>query len=269
MVLNTTTPILLLHGLGGRVWTMSLFVAFLNRLGFTNIYTPQWPSATCDMPVGCINALAPQLDDWLSGSRDTSFVVIGNSMGGVLAYYLPLYGYNVSKAFYVVAPLNGSRAIQWMNSQASFGKLVAEKAVGEGSWSYLSQNHDLPQPNHAYWTMTRSLLDLSDDYRFDGHVFRQEAIIESERDVSGVGCHFDLAINPFFWRQIAARLHDPPRNFSSINEINESGRFVGELALMPMTLLLVAYLSFRLLLSWCRLVRQCFRAALAFYRQVS
>jgi pimeloyl-ACP methyl ester carboxylesterase len=261
MVLNTTAPILLLHGLGGRVWTMALFVSFLSQLGFTNVYTPQWPSVTCDMPGECINALAPQLDSWLNGSRDTSFVVIGNSMGGVLAYYLPRWGYNVSKAFYVATPLNGSRAVQWMNKQASFGQLVAEQAVGEGSWFYLSQNHYLAPPGHAYWTMTRSLLDLGDDYRFDGHVFHKEAVIESDRDVHGSGGHFDLAFNPFFWRQIVSRLHDPPRNFSSINEINLSGRFVGEVALMPVVLLLVLYLFLQMVLAFCRIVKRHFQVA--------
>lgn len=265
MVLNITTPILLLHGLGGRVWTMALFVSFLSQLGFTNVYTPQWPSVTCDMPGECINALAPQLDSWLNGSRDTSFVVIGNSMGGVLAYHLPRWGYNISKAFYVAAPLNGSRAVQWMNRQASFGQLVAEQAVGEGSWFYLSQNHYLAPPDHTYWTMTRSLLDLGDDYRFDGHVFHKEAVIESDRDVHGSGSHFDLAINPFFWSQIAIRLHDPPRNVSAAHEIKESYRLLGAIAFMLAMFLVAVFFFFWFSWLFFGLAIQSIKAALAFF----
>jgi hypothetical protein len=162
------------------------------------------------MPGGCVMGLEASLAGMLNKSEP--MVVIGNSMGGVLAYHLPQYGWNVQQAFYVASPLNGSSMLRWManaekpeSERGSFWPRVAKEMVYAGPYEYLIKGHELAAPSHPYWTVTPRL-DLA-GIQSDGYVTVSDATLENDRDValhhSG---HFALAMDPRAWIAIASRM---------------------------------------------------------------
>lgn len=201
-------PILLLHGLGERTFTFYLFLEYLRQLDITNVVTPHWPANTCQMPDECVAQLESSTAGLLNKSEP--MIVIGNSMGGVLAYHLPNYGWNVQKAFYVAAPLNGTYIVKQLREWERAGSIntgYARALVGKGAVDYLSSGHDLQPPNHSYWTITPRLPYLS---YTDSHILVEEGIIEDTRNVPITwSSHFALAIDGRAWSEITARIVVP------------------------------------------------------------
>lgn len=200
--------VVLLHGLGERTWTLGAFEWYMQLTGIITVHKPYWPANSCLMPDECLPLLSAEMKRTLDPSNP--IVVVGNSMGGVAAYYLPAYGWNVDKAFYVGAPLHGSKllrdSLEWFSNSSleRAGNWLAHQAVGKGPFEYLASYHDLYPPRHSYWTIS-PILPFSRD--FDGHVYSSDSILEKSHSlVVPYASHFSLLYECRIWNMILGRI---------------------------------------------------------------
>lgn len=200
--------VVLLHGLGERTWTLDFFAAYIRMDGLIKVHTPNWPANSCRMPDECLPLLSKEMKRTLDPAQP--IVVVGNSMGGVAAYYLPEYGWNVDKAFYVAAPLHGSLLLRETlertanTSWEAAGSWLARHSVGAGPFKYLSRYWDLYPPWHSYWTVSPVLPGFDE---FDGHVFRSDTVLEESHALTVYqGSHFSLLYDCRLWNMILGRI---------------------------------------------------------------
>lgn len=226
---------------------MFLFVQYLTTLNFT-VHTPHWEANSCHMPGGCVLSLEKDLAGQLNKSEP--LIVIGNSMGGVLAYHLPQFGWNVQKAFYVAAPLTGSAAIRWTTREVS--RFMAESLVGAEPYVYLSEFHKIPPPQHEYWTITPRLF-TSD---FDTHVWTEDSVLDPSRDLPiYFSSHFGLIADSRLWREIAGRIvEDFPHSLSE--EQHSSIKLISIAPLTIVASVISIFLTLPTLWCWSRKRKQ-------------
>lgn len=197
-----TIPIVILHGLGERTWTMALFILWLQGHGYNNIHTPHWPANSCEMPDTCIPALVDSLQKEVG--KNESIILIGNSMGGVAATFLENEGWKVETMILVAAPVHGASSMpsaeimcyvtwQWAKGKSCVG------AEYEGPYKYLSNLEKRNPPNSTYWTITPSVYQ-----GFDGNVHREDAVFEESRNIDMFSHHFALAMDPRMWYTVTS-----------------------------------------------------------------
>lgn len=192
--MNNTTPVVVLHGLGERARTLSLFIWFLQWIGFNTVVTPHWPANTCELDV-CLDALDASLQQHIK--KKTPIFVIGNSMGGVMAMHLHTRGWTIKKAIAVAAPLNGAGIFRWLESIAPTSLFDIFYQPGH---AYLRRTEKLPAPPHPYHT-------LSFGPGFDGNVFEADTVVDNKQHTKFlVGTHFSLAVDPRVWMWIKEQI---------------------------------------------------------------
>jgi pimeloyl-ACP methyl ester carboxylesterase len=192
---NMTLPIILLHGLGERTWTMGLFVWYLNFCGWDRVYTPHWPANTCRL-TECIQIIDKTLPNYIS--REEPFVVIGNSMGGVMANYLHTCDWNITASISVASPLNGARLYRFWEY---YIPLTLFNIFHLPGYDYLRLDSPALAPPHPYHTFSFSFLG-----KFDGNVFGSDAKIDDKHHTSLDGMHWSLGIDPFAMYYIAQQV---------------------------------------------------------------
>lgn len=191
-------PVFVLHGLGERTWTMSPFVWFLNAQGWSRVYTPHWPANTCLLEE-CLDALDKEMQ--LYANKSEPIMVIGNSMGGVMAYHLHTRGWNILVSYSVAAPIKGSRLYRMLKSTVPS---VVFDFFHQPGHDYLERTEQPPAPSHPWFTLGFHL-----GIEFDLHVFLSD--MPSTNHDSMPGTHFSLAYDPFVWGYLerGLKLHLP------------------------------------------------------------
>jgi hypothetical protein len=190
-----TTPIIILHGLGNRAWTLILLEWYLRWCGFKRVYRPQY-NADTDPEVAC-SYLSKPLTEFLNGNARTPIVVIGNSMGGLVGSKLKGFGFNVSLLITINSPLNGARLLRQLDSWVP--TRVMDVCGGNSqTYTYLKTTMKASIPNHPYKTISTSLPFMS----FDGMVYREDAMIEPEHHTDiPWGSHHTVIFDPrVYWR---------------------------------------------------------------------
>lgn len=185
--MNNTTPVVVLHGLGERVWTMSLFLWFLRWMGFSNVVTPHWPANTCELDV-CLDSIDATLQQHIK--KKTPIFVIGNSIGGVMAMHLHTRGWKIKKAIAVAAPLNGAGIFRWLEDTLPDSLFAPFYQPG---YAYLRRTEKMAIPPHPYRT-------LSFGPGFDGNVFEADVVLDNKNHTAFLlGTHFSLVMDPRVW----------------------------------------------------------------------
>lgn len=191
-------PIFVLHGLGERTWTMSLFVWFLHVQGWPKVYVPHWPANTCLLEE-CLDALDKEMQ--LYANKSKPIMIVGNSMGGVMAYHLHTRGWNILVSYSVAAPIKGSKLYRILKSTLPSGVVNFFHQPGH---DYLERTEQPPEPPHPWFTLGFHL-----GVEFDLHVFLSD--MPDVNHDSMLGTHFSLAYDPFVWGYLerGLRLHLP------------------------------------------------------------
>ena len=104
------TPIFLLHGLGSHPITMYPLERHLNHQGYTNTYSVSYNPNRED-----IEEAVTEVDQIMMKMADKEcdeIILIGQSMGGVVANRLHRRGWKVKKAIYIGSPLHGARMVE-------------------------------------------------------------------------------------------------------------------------------------------------------------
>jgi pimeloyl-ACP methyl ester carboxylesterase len=191
-------PVFILHGLGERTWTLSAFVWFLNAKGWDRVYTPHWPANTCLLE-DCLDALDKEMQSYANKSEP--ILVIGNSMGGVMAYHLHTRDWNILASYSVAAPIKGSKLYSLL--KANLPSWIFQY-FNQAGHAYLERTEQPPPPPHPWFTVGFHL-----GVGFDGHVFLSD--MPNTSHVSVLGSHFSLIHDPIVWNylEMGMRKHLP------------------------------------------------------------
>ncbi len=112
---NITIPIILLHGLGGFIGpdftalSLKPMKSYLEFNNYINVYIVKYPSdeSSIDESLEHVDGELTKLVD-----KDTEeIIVIGQSMGGVIAFNLHTKGWNIKRSISIGSPLHGARLI--------------------------------------------------------------------------------------------------------------------------------------------------------------
>lgn len=166
-----STPIVMLHGLGGKPITL-LPTEWMLRFhyGYSNVFRPTYPvdvfrNLERGLDVLDLILLEMGLD------KETPLVVIGQSMGGVYANKLHERGWQVLLSITIGSPLNGARLLTQLEPMLPE---VIKRVLHKPPYDHLKQMLPASAPPHPYKTITLGWA-LSD---FDGCVYKSDAMID-------------------------------------------------------------------------------------------
>lgn len=186
-----TIPIVVLHGLGDRVWTMTAFLTYLNWCGFDNVIAPRWPANKGTLEE-CLDSIETSLQR-VQINKTTPIIVIGNSMGGVMAMHLHTRGFKIKKAIAVASPLNGALVFRTLEDIAPKSLFNIFYQPGH---AYLRRTDKLAEPPHPYRTISFGL-------GFDGQVFESDIKLDEKYHTRfRFGTHYSLVMDPRVWQWI-------------------------------------------------------------------
>lgn len=110
-MIQSDTPIFLIHGLGSVFGTLTIIQWTLVRHGYTSVTQISYPASTLTLEES-VAYVAHEIKQCLT-APDVPIVVVGQSLGGLVCNRLHKTGLNVIAGFYFVAPLRGSALLRW------------------------------------------------------------------------------------------------------------------------------------------------------------
>lgn len=183
---HQNTPILLLHGLGGKPEPSFFGIKmFLKYQGYANIMLPRYPVDSYDSLEPCLDFI----DEYLQSQgieKNTEIIVIGQSMGGVYAHSLHKRGWNIKISVSIGSPVKGAQLLNMLEKRLpEFVVNTLTKPPYD-----LLKNFEIEKPPHPYHCITMGWFYWTD---FDGVVFRNEAFLEEE-----YATHYNFSDHRFF-----------------------------------------------------------------------
>lgn len=124
------TPVLLVHGLFHNASAWFLFRRRLKRAGMENLHTYQYNSFTKDFSqavAGC----EKKLDSMLGGRPDAKVIIIGHSLGGLVARAVAgndLYRDKITALVTLGSPHNGS-GLAWLGGNTMSRGLIPGREI--------------------------------------------------------------------------------------------------------------------------------------------
>jgi hypothetical protein len=124
-------------------------------------------------------------------------VLIGQSMGGVIANNMHTFGWNIKMGIYIGSPLHGAKILSQMDS--ILPEIVMKK-IHIPPYNILRLKDKEKEPPHPYKTITMSWI-FSDT--FDGCVYKPEAILDEQHNTHLPYCDHRLVFaNPQLWHTV-------------------------------------------------------------------
>ena len=186
----TRQVVFLLHGLGANAATLWPLATWMRRQ-HDRVHNISY------------NVGAPRIDEMVASADaamrehadpdEDTVVLVGHSMGGLVANRLHTRGWRVSAAVYIASPLRGARLVGEL--EAVLPARVAD-ALRREIYAVLQAKEPERPPAHPYRTISVSWPGTS----FDGRVYRDEACLDE-------ACHVHLpwadhclvVANPRLW----------------------------------------------------------------------
>lgn len=182
-----STPIILLHGLGGITGTtltiLSLYPikTYLEFKGYNNVYIVSYPSSklTIEESVDYVSNKILEITN-----KDKDIIIIGQSMGGVIGFNMHTKGWKVKLVISIGSPLNGARLISQIenlveNNLFEFLSRFIKKNIKSKGHSELQKKSRQEVPPHKYKTISLGWFNTN----FDGCVYKDEAIIDKKNNL--------------------------------------------------------------------------------------
>lgn len=193
---DINTPIILLHGLGQDSITLGLknsisLMAVKSSLymkGYKNIYNPYYNT------LGNLETSIKMADKAISEyvSKEDEIIVIGHSLGGIIALKLRENGWKLKYVITIASPLQGTvmisyvqnnlpNQLEWMEKNIPYITTMLKTPI----WDDLIQlkKNPIAKPEHPVTTISTSLANTS----FDGRV----AISDTKLDGNDDHYHFN------------------------------------------------------------------------------
>lgn len=185
-----TTPIFLLHGLGGHAITLSPLKKYLEYYGHKEIYNLSYPidRMTLEESVDYVDDLMSKYVD-----KEKEIILIGQSMGGLISNNIHKKGWNVKYAIYIGSPLHGARLLNQLESiLPTFIRDFMYKTPYESLQDKPKDN----EPPHDYHCITMGWFGSD----FDGCVYKDEGILDGEHHSHLKWAdHRTIFMNPRLW----------------------------------------------------------------------
>lgn len=193
--------IFLLHGLGGRPFTLWPLMAYLGLHGYTNAQTIAYPADTASMEK-CLK----HIHDGIAAVIEPGdpIMLIGQSMGGLMANNLARAWPDLNVVFSVMigAPLHGARLLNQLDAILPvFVRNLLNKPV---PYEFLrTKGRDEPPP-HAYHTISMGWAWTD----FDRCVYRDEAMHDQNHHTHFVWMDHGVGFaDPRLWHAVARALN--------------------------------------------------------------
>lgn len=185
--------IFLIHGFMANA-TLNFFLLSrrLKNKGFRDLHTLSYSSFTMDLETAT-QSCYKQILDTLHENRVTEpIILLGNSIGGVIAYNLLNTDLNVRLLIMIASPIKGCRLIDGMwDSVKSTIRHLAPVPILRDLCN--KEDRSIIEPSVPYYTITSSL--PSDDH-YDGTIHRDDAVIDEKRNFHIPKCsHTFLAVD--------------------------------------------------------------------------
>lgn len=179
VMINTAVLIFLIHGTGGYTWSFWPIITMLKLSGWTDITNISYNSTTQSLD-DCIFEVADVIKTEQSRyPTDTKTVIIGQSLGGVIA--MQMYTQTrVDFVISIVAPLRGARILNFAESHLP---MWIQHKFRRPVYDDLMQLVQIPlrDPPHDYRTISANWPMTN----FDGCVFIDETMLNKNK-------HYDL-----------------------------------------------------------------------------
>jgi esterase/lipase len=198
------TPIILLHGLcgliGNKFTRLSLYPLkkYLEFNGYNNVHIISYPSNELT-----INKSVEFVSNEISNiaNKEQKIIIIGQSMGGVIALNMHTMGWNIILSISIGSPLHGARLITQIenyiknNLYETFSKYIIRMIKKQGHTELQNKKIQNPPP-HKYKTISLGWFN----YEFDGCVYKDEAVIDEKHNLHLPWAdHRTIFINPRLW----------------------------------------------------------------------
>lgn len=151
-----TIEIIYIHGLNANGTTM---LPFKYYIGQGHVLTYQTNGKTIDEMVSEVDGKI--LD--IVKTKQTQLILIGWSMGGLIANRLHVKGWNVLMGIYIASPLNGASIFKYIPTMCDIHDYLADKTQEV-------------EPPHDYHTISLGWLVSN----FDGCVFKTDTLIHPD-----------------------------------------------------------------------------------------
>lgn len=172
------TPVFLLHGLGSHPITMYPLERYLNQQGYENTHSISYDPDRMDIE-GAVLEVDEKMMEKADKDRD-EIILIGQSMGGVIANRLHHQGWKVKKAIYIGSPLHGARMVDIVRNWFPWlARLIESKAwtpLSQKSKEYQEGNGE-EEPPHDYHTISMGWWHTP----WDSRVFKDETMFNPEK----------------------------------------------------------------------------------------
>jgi pimeloyl-ACP methyl ester carboxylesterase len=195
-MIDPSTPVIILHGLGNRIWTLIGLEWYLNWHGFTDVHRPQYNADA--LPISAANQVSNILMERFHDDQTQPIVVIGNSMGGLVAVELARFGWKIELAIMINSPLNGATLLRELDDMLPV-RVMDVCGGNTPTYTYLKRRVACPIPPHPYKTIGTNLPFLN----FDALVYEKDAMIEPEHHHRiGWGSHHTVIVDPRVYFEI-------------------------------------------------------------------
>lgn len=201
--------VFLLHGLGSHTWTLKGLEWYLQwHLQSPHVYSLPYPVDELD-----IEDMVAYVDRAMQekARKDTDrIVMIGQSMGGVVAHRMHTHGWQIQQSISIGSPLKGARLLHQLNGWLP---RVVRNLLYKKPYGLLMTKAPESPPPHTYHTISMGWLWS----HFDGCVYFDETHWDLERHTHLVWSdHRTIFANPRLWTRVANLL--TPVDTATTNE---------------------------------------------------
>lgn len=179
------TPIFLLHGLGSHPVTLYPLERYLNQKGYTNTYSISYNPDRSDIELSVLEVDRKML--LKADKLNEEIILIGQSMGGVVANHLHKEGWKIKKAIYIGSPLHGAKMTSivenWVpNFLLNWFKSPAWESLSEKSKQFQETEDKKTfvekfEPPHDYHTISMGWWNTE----WDSRVFKDETMFNPDK----------------------------------------------------------------------------------------
>ena len=185
--------IFLIHGLMANA-TLNFFLLSrrLKNKGFKDIHALSYSSFTMDLETATKSCHKQILNVLHEDNSTEPIVLLGNSIGGVIAYNLLNTDLNVRLLIMIASPIKGCRFLDgmWDSVKSTIRHLTPVPILRD---LCNKEDRSIIEPSVPYYTITSS---LPSDEHYDGAIHRDDAVIDEGRNFHISKCsHTFLAID--------------------------------------------------------------------------
>lgn len=189
--MNNPIPIFLLHGLGAHAVTLYPLSLYLQWQGYTNVHTINYPVDNHGTIDESVNFVSDYIDNVTT--KTTPIILVGQSMGGVIANNLHKKGWTIKHAIYIGSPLHGA---QLLTQLEDILPTKIRDALHKKPYDILKNKERESPPPHTYNTISMGWFNTE----FDGCVYKDETVIEPTNHTHLPWAdHRTIFANPRLW----------------------------------------------------------------------